>query len=98
MARHFGHSVHTINEWLRNARRKLAVSSSREATRLLREREKAEGLPHMPVIALTAHAMVGDRERCLESGADEYVTKPINAGQLIDTMLDLLERRAAVLS
>ncbi|HPF70241.1 MAG TPA: two-component regulator propeller domain-containing protein [Candidatus Krumholzibacteria bacterium] len=69
-----------------------------EATRLLREREKAEGLPHMPVIALTAHAMVGDRERCLESGADEYVTKPINAGQLIDTMLDLLERRAAVLS
>ncbi|MBE0564418.1 MAG: response regulator [Krumholzibacteria bacterium] len=67
-----------------------------QATRLLRVREQEEGTARMPVIALTAHAMVGDRERCLESGADEYVTKPINAGQLLDTMLDLIEKRAPV--
>ena len=66
-----------------------------QATRLLRVRELEQEQPRVPVIALTAHAMVGDRERCLASGADEYVTKPINAGQLLDTMLDLMEKRVA---
>ncbi len=47
-----------------------------EAVRLIRERERAEGL-HTPVIAMTAHAMKGDKERCLKAGMDAYVPKPI---------------------
>ena len=72
----------------------MPVLDGLQATARLRARESAEGLPRLPVVALTAHAMVGDRERCLESGADEYVTKPINAGQLHEVMGNLIGRKA----
>jgi two-component system, sensor histidine kinase and response regulator len=53
-----------------------------EAVAVLREREKIERRGHLPVLALTAHAMKGDRERCLEAGMDGYVSKPIRFGEL----------------
>jgi signal transduction histidine kinase/DNA-binding response OmpR family regulator len=52
-----------------------------EATMLIREREKSTG-GHIPIIAVTANAMVGDRERCLEAGMDDYVSKPIQLKEL----------------
>lgn len=58
----------------------LPVMDGWEATR----RIKANGdTNHIPVIALTAHAIAGDRERCLEAGCDEYENKPVKFPQLI---------------
>jgi CheY-like chemotaxis protein len=53
-----------------------------EATAAIRQKEKAIGT-HVPIIALTAHAMKGDRERCLAGGMDGYVSKPVQAEELI---------------
>jgi CheY-like chemotaxis protein len=52
-----------------------------EATRAIRTREKHTG-GHLPIVAMTAHAMKGDRERCLEAGMDAYVSKPVQAEEL----------------
>jgi len=57
-----------------------------EATRAIREKERTNG-NHQPVIALTAHAMKGDQERCLNAGMDGYLSKPIRPQEL-DEILD----------
>ncbi|MDA0745540.1 MAG: ATP-binding protein [bacterium] len=54
-----------------------------EATRIIRERERAT-LVHLPIVAMTAGAMKGDREICLEAGMDDYTTKPIRISELMN--------------
>ena len=52
-----------------------------EATATIRAQETTGG-PHIPIVAMTAHAMIGDREQCLKAGMDGYLSKPISAQQL----------------
>jgi two-component system sensor histidine kinase/response regulator len=63
----------------------MPVMDGFEATAMIRDREKETGV-HIPIIAMTAHAMKGDRERCLEVGMDGYIAKPIRAKDLYKTI------------
>jgi PAS domain S-box-containing protein len=56
-----------------------------EATQAIREKEKASGT-HVPIIAMTAHAMQGDRERCLAAGMDGYIAKPLDPKKFLQTV------------
>ena len=60
----------------------MPVMSGLEATRLIRELERDRGGVRTPVIAVTANAILGDREACLAAGADDYLSKPFTAQQL----------------
>jgi CheY-like chemotaxis protein len=59
----------------------MPVMDGLEATAAIRQQEQAHG-GHLPILAMTAHAMKGDREMCLEAGMDGYVAKPIQPGEL----------------
>lgn len=61
-----------------------------EATAAIRKHERLSGT-HTPIIAMTAYAMKGDRERCLAAGMDAYISKPINIEKLTQTIKDLVE-------
>ena len=63
-----------------------------EATLAIREREKTSG-KHQPIIALTAHAMKGDHERCLDAGMDGYLSKPIRTQELDEILEKYVARR-----
>ena len=59
-----------------------------QATAAIRQDEKSTG-GHIPIIAMTAHAMEGDRERCLAAGMDAYIAKPIQGNELIAMVEDM---------
>ena len=67
-----------------------------EATRQIREMEKQKKRGHLPIVALTANAVKGDRELCLAAGMDAYVTKPIDVPTLVATLEALLKGRKVV--
>ena len=66
-----------------------------EATAAIRQKEKSLGT-HIPIIAMTAHAMKGDQERCLSAGMDEYLTKPIQIDELIKVTEGLMATRGSL--
>ena len=61
-----------------------------EATNVIRQKEQKSGA-HIPIIAMTAHAMQGDRERCLQAGMDAYVAKPVNTKDLFAAIENVIE-------
>jgi signal transduction histidine kinase/CheY-like chemotaxis protein len=69
----------------------MPVMDGMEATRLIRLREAEWGAGHVPIVAMTAHAMAGDEERCRQAGMDGYMAKPIDAQVLYSTLEKVLE-------
>lgn len=65
----------------------MPVMGGFEATAKIREFEQTEGLVRTPIIALTAHAMLGDREKCINAQMDEYLTKPLKQNVMMQTIL-----------
>jgi CheY-like chemotaxis protein len=56
----------------------MPVQNGLDATRAIREYEAAQGMPHTPIIGVTAHALDGDAQRCFDAGMDDYLPKPVS--------------------
>jgi CheY-like chemotaxis protein len=65
-----------------------------QAATMIRKKEKETGR-HIPIIAMTAHAMKGDREKCLESGMDDYIAKPIKPHEILKTVEQVVNQSKA---
>jgi signal transduction histidine kinase/CheY-like chemotaxis protein len=70
----------------------MPVMDGFEATEAIRKREASTG-GHIPIIAMTAHAMKGDRERCLDSGMDDYTSKPLNPSEVFQKIDAAIKKR-----
>ncbi len=65
-----------------------------EATKLIKQYEEEQKLPHTPIVALTANALKGDRERLLKEGLDEYISKPIEMAELLYILHKFLSKNS----
>jgi len=70
----------------------MPVMDGFKATEAIRKKEASTG-EHIPIIAMTAHAMQGDRERCIEAGMDDYMTKPLNPPEVFQKINDVMTYR-----
>ncbi len=71
----------------------MPVKDGYVATQEWRQHEEAHNLPRLPIIAMTANAMAGDRQKCLDAGMDDYITKPVDRRLLESTLAAWLQAR-----
>ena len=69
----------------------MPVMDGFEATQKIRQAEAGTNM-HVPIVAMTAHAMKGDKEKCLEAGMDSYLAKPVNPNELYAMVLKFTKR------
>jgi signal transduction histidine kinase/DNA-binding response OmpR family regulator len=72
----------------------MPVMDGLEATSEILDYEKDEDIPHIPIVALTANALKGDKERFLKEGMDEYISKPLETAELMAVLNKYLEKKA----